>query len=542
TGAIPQGVALRSDGLGAAQTAFVLNTVDSTVSVVDVSTPATPALLATVSAGDDPTPPDVRAGRIAFSSARGSTSGTFSCESCHPNANVDQVDWTINSVLAPGDPCDPNSESCPEPRSTMPIRGLRDTLPLHWVGALADPFAGVGVGGGEDPVAPDCDINVVGEKGCVRHLVDASISGVMCDQSAGCPTGPSALAGALTNQERDDMAAFLVAVAFPPSPARRVDDVLSSTAAAGVDDFFLDNGGLGGMVGGTASTCANPAGGCHALPLTVSTNSPVVGGFDAPSIRGLWDRHITFSNGFTSSYGNLTAAGFDPGPGGMSELGSLSATFPNLFTLAYGVPVTNIWAFINEMSVGLPGIAGRQLDTTPGNRFDAATTAALDQMIAMADEGRVTLDVTGLFVDFRYEPSTGLWTPPSGTAISTDAMRDLSVNSGRTNVVTARLPGGMSIGGADRQPLVSAVTRPNLTGGAPTMNVVASWVEPGASVLVDGVLCGACSIAPAGGGTTDVTISPLPGNGLHVMQIHNPESFASNEFPFCVNGGCNTGF
>jgi hypothetical protein len=541
TGAIPQGVALRSDGLGAAQTAFVLNTVDSTVSVVDVSTPGAPSVLATVTAGDDPTPAGVRAGRIAFSSARASTSGTFSCESCHPNANIDQVDWTINSTLGPQDACDPGTESCPEPRSTMPIRGLRDTLPLHWVGNLADPFAGVGVGGGEDPVAPDCDISVVGETGCVRHLVDASLSGVMCDPSGGCPTGPSTQAGAFTSQERDDLSAFLVAVAFPPGPARRVDDVLSSTAATGVNDFFLDNGGIGGMLGGAAATCANPAGGCHALPLTVSTNSSVVGGFDAPSIRGLWDRHITFSNGFTSSYGNLSAAGFDPAPGGMSELGSLSATFPNLFTLAYGVPVTGIWAFINEMSVGLPGATGRQVDLTPGNRFDADTTAALNALIAVADEGRVTLTATGLLLDLRYDPDTDQWIPPTGASMTTDALRDHAVNNAQTNVVTAHLPQGMSIGGADRQPLLWATTRPDLNGGSPTMTLNARYVHPAATVLVDGVSCATCSISTTFV-SVDVTISPLPANGLHVVQLLNPTSYASNEFPFCVGGGCNPGF
>lgn len=540
TGAIPQGVALRSGVGGAAETAFVLNTVDGTLSVVDVSAPAAPTVVATVSAGNDPTPPEVRAGRIAFSSARASTSGTFSCESCHPNANIDQIDWTINTTLGPQDDCNGN-DICPEPRSTMPIRGLRDTLPLHWVGNLADPFPGVGVGGSEDPVAPDCDISVVGEVGCIRHLVDASLSGVMCDPSAGCPTGPSLLGGALDDAERDAMSAFLAAVAYPPGPSRRPDDVLSAAAATGVDDFFLDNGGIGGMIGGTAATCSSDEGGCHALPLTVSTNSPVVGGFDAPTIRGLWDRHITFSNGITSSYGNLAGAGFDPAAGGMSEFGSLAATFPNLFTLAYGVPVDGIWALVNEMSVGLPGMTGRQLDLTAANRNDAATTAALDAMIAMAEEGRITLIVIGLFVDFRYDPATDLWVPPSGAAIDTAALRDLSVDSGRTNVVTARLPQGMTIGGLDRQPLLWADDRPNVTGGSSTMTVQAAYVEPDAAILVDGVRCTTCSLA-LGGGTADLTLSPLPSNGLHVVQVHNPDAFASNELPFCVNGGCNTGF
>ena len=126
-GAIPQGVALASDEEGAARTAYVLNTVDSTLSVVDVSDPAAPAVLAlALPVGSDPTPAAVRRGRIAFSTARASSSGTFSCESCHPNGNMDQLLWVINTVNGPNDGPDPSGAHA-EPRLTMPVRGLRDT-------------------------------------------------------------------------------------------------------------------------------------------------------------------------------------------------------------------------------------------------------------------------------------------------------------------------------------------------------------------------------------------------------------------------------
>ena len=173
TGALPEGVALRSDAAGAAQTAFVLNAGDSTMSVVDVSDPAAPALVATVPIGVDPTPAEVRRGRILFSAARASTSGTFSCESCHPQGHVDQLLWVINTLEGPADVpgCDAASDDCPEPRSTMPVRGLRDTIPLHWVGTLADPIPGVFLA--EDDGAPDCNLATDGEVGCIRHLVDA---------------------------------------------------------------------------------------------------------------------------------------------------------------------------------------------------------------------------------------------------------------------------------------------------------------------------------------------------------------------------------
>ncbi|MGH0037929.1 MAG: hypothetical protein ACQGVK_23105 [Myxococcota bacterium] len=550
TGAIPQGLALRSDPGGAAETAFVLNTVDSTLSVVDVSTPAAPVVLDTVSVGSDPTPAQVRSGRIQFSSARASSNGTFSCESCHPNSNIDQILWTINSTLGPDDNCG-GAVQCPEPRSTMPIRGLRDTLPLHWVGNLADPFPGAGVGAPEDPVSPDCDLLVDGEEGCIRDLVDASLSGVMCDQAGGCDPSPaqmggdgSNLPGALTDTERDDMAVFLASVSYPPSPRRRPDDTLSASAATGMDDFFTDQGGLGGMLAGQAASCASNAGGCHALPLTVDTNSPVVGGFDAPTIRGLWDRTVTFSNGITSSEDNLATSNFDPSGPGMREFGSLAATFPNLFTLAYGVPVDGIWSLINEMSVGLPGLTGRQLALTPANEFDAGVGAQLDEIVAAAEEGKITAVASVGNLDWRYDPASDLWLPGRGAGLTSAELRAFGggLASGEVTV-TAQLPATLVAGGAARQPLLLADGNPDVLpvvndAVVETITVAQSYIEAGASVYVDGQLCTDCSVTVSGG-TADVELDPTPSsNGVHVLLIQNPEGFSSNEFPFCVNNGC----
>jgi len=534
TGAIPQGLALASDGGGAAQTAWVLNTVESTLSVVDVSTPGAPAVVDTIAVGSDPTPAAVRSGRIQFASARASTNGTFSCESCHPSGNIDQVDWTINTDVGPEDSCG-GSTVCAEPRSTMPIRGLRDTLPLHWAGNLADPFSGAGVGGPEDPQAPDCDLGSDGETGCIRHLVDASLSGVMCDP-ASCPQGPSGLPGALSDGERDDMAAFLAAVSFPPPPQRRPDDALSPAARDGVRDFFTDQGGLGAALGGVR-TCADADGGCHALPLTVSTNSPVVGGFDAPSIRGLWDRTITFSNGITSSRAHLASQGFDPQAAGMSELGSLAATFPGLFTLAYNVPVDGIWAYINEMSVGLPGLSGHQVLLTEDNATDPDVGGRLAAVEAAAAEGRITAVATLANLEWRY--AEGSWLPERGAGLTTAELRGLPTSSGAPVMVTARLPGNVQIGGAARQPLLwvgGAPSLPTLNAGASNaqLTLSASYVEADATVLVDGAACAGCSLS-LGSGSVDVTLDAVPADpGVHVLQVLNPEGYASNELPLCV--------
>jgi YVTN family beta-propeller protein len=635
TGAIPQGVALHSDAAGAAETAYVLNTVDSSVSVVDVSNPAAPALLGTFPVGDDPTPPQIRLGRTLFQSARASSKGTFSCESCHPNANIDQLLWVINSNDGPNDvpDCDPYLEACPEPRTTMPIRGLRDTLPLHWLGNLGDPFPNLPgqLFQPEDAIsldpqvsaAPDCDLSVDGEIGCARRLSDASLSGVMCDQDPSCAVGPSGLPGALTDEERDALAAFMMSVSFPPSPKRAPTDALSATALQGVQDFFTDDDGLGiaGGIGETLGfapiTCADNSGGCHALPLTASTNSLTVGGFEAPSMRGMWDRFLIFSNGNVSSQEWLEQAqacadgnppvghtnivvfnqpildpvdaaalltgdpcalgsqflggGFDldPFPGqpsgeqiydpavGMTERGHFLGSFEAIFHLAYGVRGAAMWEYFSEMSVGLPGLTGQQISITPANHQDPGLVARMDLLEQYAQEGRVTAVARNrLLGEYRWDG--GWWRPRLADlpALTGAELRARAAQLDGVYTITADLPANVSIGGADRQPLLDidpdakdlemsekidngintllAIPEPGL-GGGDTIRLGAWYVDPAASVIVDGALCGACSFTPGvaanGAAVIDLVLALPLAEGPHVVQVLNPNGWMSNEMP-----------
>ena len=92
-------------------------------------------------------------------------------------------------------------------------------------------------------------------------------------------------------------------------------------------------------------TCADNSGGCHSLPLTSdSTNSTTVGGFDAPTMRGLWDRSIIFSNGNISSdeWMRLAQACADGNPpGGHPRVSVLGFPQPNLIT---GDPAIRNWS------------------------------------------------------------------------------------------------------------------------------------------------------------------------------------------------------
>lgn len=595
-GAIPQGVALASDAEGRARTAYVLNTVDSTISVVDVSDPASPTLLVpALSVGSDPTPPAVRRGRIAFSTARASTSGTFSCESCHPAGNMDQLLWTINTVSGPDDGPDPSGAHA-EPRLTMPIRGLRETVPLHWDGTLGDPIGGMngetGTGGDLDP---NCD---GGERiSCFRQLANASLSGVMCDQQGGCPLGAATdglggeLPGALTDAERDDLAAFLMSVSYPPSPRRRPDESLSPAALQGASDFFTDEDGqgitgIGQFIGFGPRTCADNNGGCHALPLGASTNSVTVGGFDAPTMRGIWDRHLLFSNGLMSSEESLQLAqacanGTPPAGSailddpcnpiglnavypsgadiwdperGLTPRSAHLASFELIFSIAYGTTGEAMWEFFNEMSVSLPALLGRQVELSKKTAKKADVAAAVAQLEQAAAQGSIAARAHSRRLgELRFDPQLGAWRSLADPDVqySFAALRKQARKGKATVTFRADLPAGVAVDTPqptlDIDPADKAVeeigqgpaipTAPPDT--AATFTLGYAHLEEGAAVLLDGAVCAACTVAlqpGAGFGGADVLslgLPPLPA-GLHMVQIRNPEGLATNELPVLV--------
>jgi hypothetical protein len=111
-GWVPRGVALQSAADGSPRRAWVLNAVANSVSVVDVSSPTHPRVLRTVPL-EDPTHPEVKLGRFAFNNADASSTGTFSCESCHPDGNTDQLLW---SSAVPSAKCPAATRSLPAAR------------------------------------------------------------------------------------------------------------------------------------------------------------------------------------------------------------------------------------------------------------------------------------------------------------------------------------------------------------------------------------------------------------------------------------------
>ena len=225
--AVPRGVALVSDSDGAPSEAWVLNAVANTVSLVDVSSTDSPSLTATIPL-EDPTDAGIKQGRIAFNDADASSTGTFSCESCHPDGHTDQLTWVLATPV-----CDVAGCTQIPPRLTMPVRGLRNTAPYHWDGIPGDPYGGRNTSSINADVEPNCSAD--DPLSCTRHLVDGSMATTMCDQGD-CATNDEDQAGLLDARGPRRAGAFPPRRALPAgarSPGRqRADGRGAGTASS----------------------------------------------------------------------------------------------------------------------------------------------------------------------------------------------------------------------------------------------------------------------------------------------------------------------
>ena len=554
----PRGIALRSDPVsGAPLTAFVLNTLDDSISEIDVSDPANLSEVRRKAFTGDITPPAIRSGRIAFNDAAGSTTGTFSCASCHPDGHVDQLLWVIGARCT-FDGCEQE-----EARSTMPVRGLENTLPLHWDGTLGDPFAGRNGEVGATNAAP---ANCTDDQSCFRHLVNASLSGVMCTQGA-CPTNDVGEPGGLSSAERDAMATYLQSIQYPPARTRRFDDQLTVEAVAGFSDFFENKGGVNppGAGGAGPETCADSGpGGCHALPHGAGTASFFVGGFEAPTMRGITDRYLQFSAGVTNVRDVLataTAAGATDAPWspeiGFDEFTNWALAFgsdavPGAFRNAYNVAAFDIFQMIEEMSNGQSGAFGRQvtlnLRTTAAGALPA-TVAMLGALETADLNGVVNLLGTGirsgaaLTLSFRTDGTY------RGQGVTLTRAQLISEAQAGTTTLTFTGQQRANVSAATVQPTLFVPSvgtffsdgRPDLPilPGDDPIAVRAEDVPPGATVLIDGVPVAAtltCSgqvvngFCDASGVSIDLAAPPTA-PGLHLLQVQTGSGLLSNELP-----------
>ena len=514
----PRGLALEMAGDGAPARAWVLNALANSVSLVHLADPENPTVLAHVPLRD-PTDPELKLGRYAFNAAHASSTGTFSCASCHPDGHTDQLLWVLDTPL-----CDVGCDQI-QPRLAQDMRGLRGTAPYHWDGIPGDPFGGVNTASTLAHQPPNCDIDA--PETCTLHVLEGALATTMCD-TTNCAHNEDGKAGLLSRAEREAMAQYLLTVPYPPSPERPYDDRLTPQARQGIETF------------GFVKQCGN----CHRFPFWTATNMGG-SGMDPPSWRGANDRwkNAPQNRFFFADLVRGDTQGFPERSGFTND--------PQMFQM------------ILEGSVGFSGALGRQLTLNRDTALERAIRRLMVALESAAAQGAVVLQADGIrikgsktralnlqFREGRYRDVYG-----GRVAYTRPQMLSLAGSGGLLMTITARI--GRLANYAHPQPTLAPVELPVLPmfpGGRPAevpelyrnapMRLRAEHVFDGAHVLVDGrrvhgsVACERGSLPDCADDIVVVELDALPSEpGLHLLQLQNPEGLFSNDFPFFVLDG-----
>ncbi len=520
-GAVPRGVALEeSDG---ATSAWVYNAVANTVSVVDLSDLSKPRVSDFV-ALEDPTDRQVKLGRTWFNSANASTTGTYSCAGCHPDGHTDQLLWVLKTPIVTGG-------NQIMPRSTMPIRGLRDTAPFHWDGIPGDPYGGnnsANVWGSDEPNS-DADK----PESAPRHVIDGGLAATMLMHGSETINDEGKY-GAFSAAERDDMAKFLLAVPYPPAQKRAYTNVVSKRATEGFELFHIKGHH-------DEKPKPNVCGDCHRMPYLVSTNT-VGTGMDAPTWRGAYDRFLILPQG------RLNIIAFDfyrrIAEEGIPERKMWQFSWQGQRRF------DPIWDMVLEGSTGFTGAFARQVTLSKSTADDELTTDLLDALERAAREEAIVLEAEGVliddsgsqpvalqFVDGRYVTKDDeshalargelIKLASRGKLVGTFTAR----NGAMADVIAHPQPALWTLGSLEKQS--GHQKFPIIHSDANTMTISGRHIEPGAHVIVDGHRVPG-SLDVTGDDRVEIQLSSLPAPGIHLLQVQNPGGQFSNDFIFNV--------
>lgn len=524
--AVPRGIALASDTTGNSSLAWVFNAVANTVSVVNLSDHLHPEVITTIPL-PDPTHLAVKRGRIVFNDANVSTTGTFSCASCHPDGHTDQLNWVLETPIVTG-------STQIMPRTTQPVRGLRDTAPYHWDGTLGDPYGGNNSANIYGNALPN-SIRGVPESS-VRHLIDRTLATTMTKVGSEV-VNDAGVSGALTEAERDDLAKFLLSVLYPPAQRRAYTNVLSKRAAAGFKLFHIEGDRSG-------EPEPNVCGDCHRMPFWVSTNTPNTGR-DAPTWRGAQDRWRLFPPGL------LNLIDFDD----YREVAERGIPEQDMWRFSWRgrKRFDPVWHMVLEGSTGFSGAFARHVTLNVESAAEPLTDDLFNALEQADSEGGIVLQGEGVFiagesvrqVSFEFRDGTYVEIGKVRKSYTRAALISLAADGDLIGTFTARH--GVNVGIDTPQPGIWTLgpiqaqsgqqVFPVLQADDPRMTISGRHIQEGAHLIVDGRrVSGTLTSEKGAFFDVDVTVAleTLPAAGMHFLQIQNPDGMFSNDLIFHV--------
>ena len=333
----------------------------------------------------NPEPPTVTAGRRFLYDARATSSnGEASCASCHVFAEFDSLAWDLGNpddVVKPNpNPLGPTGtrqafHPLKGPMSTQTLHGMNEQGPMHWRGDRT------GATEINDPRALDAHLAFE-----AFNVAFASLLGR--DE------------GEITDADMQAFTDFVLQIASPPNPVRRLDNSLT-TAQANGRAFFVDRRAVVDM----AAHCA----GCHTLDqadgqfgtLGQTTFEDETQEMKVPQLKNLYRKIGMFGTPKTefadiapddAQYQGEQIRGF-----GFLHDGSVATLFDflraNFFTLADGQR-RNLEQYLLAFETTFAPIVGQQVTLRSDNA--AAVGPRLDLMLARATTPFAVLDHPGV--------------------------------------------------------------------------------------------------------------------------------------------------
>ena len=526
-GSVPRGISIEYSHDNKATKAWILNAVANSVSLVDISSPESLKVTATITL-EDPTHPVFKRGRIAFNAAHASTTETFSCASCHPDGHTDQLLWVLDTPVVTGG-------NQIMPRSTMPLRGLRDTAPFHWDGIPGDPYGGNNSAHTRTSVPPNSKID--DPVSMTRHVIDGSLKTTM--KTVGDPTkNDEGKSGLLSKKERDDMAKFLLSISYPPAQKRAYTNVLSEKAEEGFELFHIkgDND--------PSRQRPNICGNCHRMPFWVSTNTPG-SGMDTPTWRGANDRFLILPQG------RLNIIDFDF----YRRIAERGIPERNMWQFSWGgrTRFNPVWEMVLEGSTGFSGSFGRQITVNKTTAKNELTHDLLNALEDSAKQSAIILEVQGVFtngeksspVKLQYNQYLGESNYTEVGEERRNIKREKLINLASEGKFVGTFTGkhGPNTDYDNPQPALWTLgpihaqrgkqVFPIVHNNSKKMTINARHVKNGALIFVNGKRANG-NLQFRSGENIEITLDDLPEPGIHFLQIKNKGGLFSNDFIFHV--------
>ncbi|MGK3965046.1 beta-propeller fold lactonase family protein [Sorangium sp. So ce118] len=382
---------------------YVLARFDNAISVIDTRTRREVAHVPM----HNPEPASVvRGRRFLYDASLSSSHGDSSCASCHIFGDFDSLAWDLGNpdgtaLVNPGPFCtdlfgqDPTLHPMKGPMTTQSLRGMANHGPMHWRGDRT---------GGHDAPTAQPDSGVFDERAAFAKFRTSFVDLLGRDE-------------AISEEDMDAFADFILQVTYPPNPIRALDDSLTPDQQAG-RAFF--GGPVSSILGESCIGChdvdpeANPddfaPGFFGSDGGSANANESQV--FKVPHLRNQYQKVGMFgmAESFVFPFGGSNAHMGDQVRGfGYLHDGAVDTLFRfNSFSDFVQIPENpggfpvnpegdllkhQVAAYMLALESNLKPIVGQQITLTSSNA--AVAGPRIDLLVARADAGDCDLVVKG---------------------------------------------------------------------------------------------------------------------------------------------------